>query len=98
MQPELSVIIPVYNEEEVLPLLAHRLRPILDGLETTYEVVAVDDGNTDASAVILQRLRREWPEMRIVRLRANAGHQAAISAGCIPETSRSKMRSKNSAA
>lgn len=81
MQPELSVIIPVYNEEEVLPLLAHRLRPILDGLATTYEVVAVDDGSTDASAVILQRLRREWPEMRIVRLRANAGHQAAISAG-----------------
>ncbi|WP_082043777.1 glycosyltransferase family 2 protein [Mobilicoccus massiliensis] len=81
MHPELSVVVPVYNEEEVLPLLVHRLRPVLDGLGTTYEVVTVDDGSTDDSAVILQRLRREWPEIRVIRLRANAGHQAAISAG-----------------
>ncbi|GAB47996.1 putative glycosyltransferase [Mobilicoccus pelagius NBRC 104925] len=65
----------------MLPLLAHRLRPVLDGLDVPYEVVTVDDGSTDASAVILQRLRHEWPEVRVVRLRANAGHQAAISAG-----------------
>jgi dolichol-phosphate mannosyltransferase len=81
MPPELSIVIPVYNEEDVLPLLAQRLRPVADGLETAYEVVAVDDGSTDATAVVLQRIRREWPELRVVRLRANAGHQAAISAG-----------------
>jgi dolichol-phosphate mannosyltransferase len=81
LSPELSIVVPVYNEEDVLPLLARRLRPVADGLGTGYEVVAVDDGSTDATAVVLQRIRREWPELRVVRLRANAGHQAAISAG-----------------
>lgn len=81
MHVELSVVVPVYNEEDVLPLLVERLRPVLDGLETPYEVVAVDDGSTDASAVVMQRIRHEWPQFRVIRLRANAGHQAAISAG-----------------
>jgi dolichol-phosphate mannosyltransferase len=71
----------VYNEEDVLPLLAARLRPVADGLHTAYEVIAVDDGSSDLSPVVLQRLHRDWPQLRIVRLRANAGHQAAISAG-----------------
>ena len=73
--PHLSIVIPMFNEEAVLPLLADRLRPL------AYEIVAVDDGSTDATPVLLQRLRRTWPEVRVLRLRANAGHQAAISAG-----------------
>lgn len=81
MAPELSIVIPVYNEEDVLPLLVSRLRAVADSLETPYEVVAVDDGSTDSTPVLLQRVRREWPDLRVVRLRANAGHQAAISAG-----------------
>ena len=81
MAPELSIVIPVYNEEDVLPLLAARLRPVADGLGTTYEVLTVDDGSDDLSPAVLQRLMRDWPQLRIVRLRANAGHQAAISAG-----------------
>ncbi len=81
MPPELSVVVPMFNEEDVLPLLVERLRPVLDGLHTSYEVVAVDDGSSDATPVLLQRHRRDWPQLRVVRLRANAGHQAAISAG-----------------
>jgi dolichol-phosphate mannosyltransferase len=81
LPPELSIVIPVFNEEDVLPLLAQRLRPVADGLDTAYEVLAVDDGSSDATPVVLQRLHRDWPQLRIVRLRANAGHQAAISAG-----------------
>jgi glycosyltransferase involved in cell wall biosynthesis len=81
MELELSIVIPVYNEEDVLPLLAARLRPVTDALGTSYEVITVDDGSTDQSAVVLQRLHRDWPQLRIVRLRANSGHQAAISAG-----------------
>lgn len=77
----LSIVIPMFNEEAVLPLLIERLRPLADGLDTAYEVVAVDDGSSDSTPVILERLRREWPQLRIVRLRANSGHQAAISAG-----------------
>ncbi len=78
---DLSVVIPVYNEEEVLPLLVERLRPVADAWGVTYEVLCVDDGSSDATPVLLQRVRREWPQLRVVRLRANAGHQAAISAG-----------------
>jgi polyisoprenyl-phosphate glycosyltransferase len=81
MAPELSIVVPVYNEEDVLPLLAQRLRPVADAIDATYEVLLVDDGSTDGSPVVMQRLLRDWPQLRIVRLRANAGHQAAISAG-----------------
>ncbi|MEO7071229.1 MAG: glycosyltransferase family 2 protein [Nostocoides sp.] len=79
--PELSIVVPMYNEEAVLPLLVDRLRRVADGLGTSYEILAVDDGSSDATPVLLQRLTREWPQLRVVRLRANAGHQAAISAG-----------------
>lgn len=81
MPRALSVVIPIFNEEDVLPLLVQRLRPLLDAAGTAYEVVAVDDGSTDSTPVLLQRFRREWPQLRVLRLRANAGHQAAISAG-----------------
>jgi dolichol-phosphate mannosyltransferase len=77
----LSVVIPMYNEEAVLPLLVQRLRPVLDGLGEAYEVVAVDDGSADDTAAILHLLRRNWPELRLVRLRRNSGHQAALTAG-----------------
>ncbi|GAA1904061.1 glycosyltransferase family 2 protein [Lapillicoccus jejuensis] len=81
--PELSVVIPMYNEEEVLPLLVDRLRPTLEATGATYEVVAVDDGSTDLTPALLQRMHRDWDAVRVVRLRANAGHQAAISAGLV---------------
>ena len=80
---ELSVVIPMYNEQEVLPLLVERLRPLLDDLGVTYEVVAVDDGSTDLTPALLQRYHRDWPALRVLRLRANAGHQAAMSAGLV---------------
>jgi dolichol-phosphate mannosyltransferase len=79
--PVLSVVVPMYNEQDVLPLLVGRLRPVLDGLHTSYEVVAVDDGSRDLTPALLHRFHREWPQLRVLRLRANAGHQAAISAG-----------------
>ncbi len=78
---DLTVVIPMYDEEEVLPLLVERLRPVADAWGVAYEVLCVDDGSTDATPVVLQRVRRTWPQVRVVRLRTNAGHQAAISAG-----------------
>ncbi|MGP3690122.1 glycosyltransferase family 2 protein [Streptomyces sp. IBSNAI002] len=77
----LSVVVPMYNEEEALPVLAARLRPILDGGGEPYEVVAVDDGSTDGTPRLLEDLRARWPELRIVTLRRNSGHQAALTAG-----------------
>ncbi len=78
---DLTVVVPMYNEQDVLPLFVDRLRPVAEGWGVTYEVLCVDDGSSDATPVLLQRLRREWPQVRVVRLRANSGHQAAISAG-----------------
>ncbi|NUT35248.1 MAG: glycosyltransferase family 2 protein, partial [Hamadaea sp.] len=79
--PRLSVVIPMYNEEAVLPLLVQRLRPALDGLGKTYEVVAVDDGSRDDTAAIVHLMRASWPQLRLVKLRRNSGHQAALTAG-----------------
>src|SRR5262245_54560676 len=77
----MSVVIPIFNEAEVLPLLANRLRPVLDGIGVTYEVVAVDDGSTDTTPAQLIGFRRTWPQLRLIRLRRNSGHQAALTAG-----------------
>jgi glycosyltransferase involved in cell wall biosynthesis len=79
--PVLSVVIPMFNEEEVLPILVDRLRPVLDAIGEPYEVVAVDDGSTDSTGVQLLALRRGWPRVRVIRLRRNSGHQAALTAG-----------------
>ncbi|MFE1316605.1 glycosyltransferase family 2 protein [Kitasatospora phosalacinea] len=77
----LSVVVPVYDEQDALPAFAARLRPVLDGLGVRYEVLAVDDGSTDGTAGLLRALAADWPELRTVRLRRNSGHQAALTAG-----------------
>ncbi|MFE9205148.1 glycosyltransferase family 2 protein [Micromonospora sp. NPDC007230] len=82
-QPALSVVVPMFNEAAVLPLLAARLRGVLHGLGEAYEVVAVDDGSTDGTAAGLAALRAGWPELRVLRLRRNSGHQAALVAGLL---------------
>ncbi len=79
--PVLSVVVPMYNEESVLPLLVPRLRGVLDELGEPYEVVAVDDGSTDGTLDALRAGRAVWPELRVVQLRRNCGHQAALTAG-----------------
>ena len=71
--PALSVVVPMFNEESVLPLFAERLRAVLDELGETYEVVAVDDGSTDATAAALRGMRERWPQLRVIRLRRNGG-------------------------
>jgi len=79
--PMLSVVVPMYNEEAVIPIFVDRLRPVLDGLALPYEVVAVDDGSADKTATLLFEHGRDWPELRLVKLRRNSGHQAALTAG-----------------
>lgn len=81
--PTLSVVVPMFDEAEVLPLFVDRVRAVLDRLDDSYEVVTVDDGSRDATPVLLQAARRTWPQLRVLRLRANAGHQAALSAGLV---------------
>lgn len=81
MPPTLSVVVPVYNEEAVLPIFVEQLRPVLDSLGVDYELLCVDDGSRDGTATILQATLALWPQVRLVRLLRNSGHQAALSAG-----------------
>lgn len=79
---DLSVLIPVYNEQDVLTLLFERLYPVLDALERSYEVLFVNDGSSDNSAAILEHQFEQRPEVtRVVSLSSNAGQHAALIAG-----------------
>jgi glycosyltransferase involved in cell wall biosynthesis len=78
---DLSVVIPVYNEEENLRPLWEELREVLQRLGVSFEVVFVDDGSQDRSAEIIRGFREEDPRVRLVRLKANAGETAATDAG-----------------
>lgn len=78
---DLSVVIPVYNEAENLPILWQELRQVLDGLGLGAEVVFVDDGSQDASAEIIRGFRETDTRARLLRLKANAGETAATDAG-----------------
>ncbi|MDD5296727.1 MAG: glycosyltransferase [Rhodocyclaceae bacterium] len=81
-KPELSVIIPVYNEEEGLATLFARLYPALDALQTSYEVIFINDGSKDRSAAILRQQFQARPDVtRVVLFGANAGQHLAIMAG-----------------
>jgi undecaprenyl-phosphate 4-deoxy-4-formamido-L-arabinose transferase len=82
MNPELSVVIPIYNEEAGLAKLFARLYPALDALAIPYEVIFVNDGSRDNSALILADQFRARPDVtRVVLLRGNAGQHMAILAG-----------------
>jgi len=78
---DLSVVLPVYNEEENLPLLWPELRGVLDPLGITYEIVFVDDGSRDRSADLVKGFRELDNRVRLVRLKENAGETAATEAG-----------------
>src|SRR5438034_6008420 len=81
MSPQVSVIIPVFNEEQGLPLLFERLYPALDALGRSYEIVFVDDGSSDASVAELREQFERRPDVtRVVLLARNAGQHLAILA------------------
>jgi dolichol-phosphate mannosyltransferase len=78
---ELSVVIPVYNEEDNLPRLWPELRGVLEEMAVSFEVIFVDDGSRDRSAEIIRAMREADGRVRLVRLKANAGETAATDAG-----------------
>ena len=78
---DLSIVIPVYNEEENLPLLWPEIREVLQPTGLRYEVIFVDDGSKDRSAEIIRGFRERDERVRLVRLKANAGETAATDAG-----------------
>lgn len=78
---QVSFVIPVYNEESNLPMLADRLVKIMDQSPITLEAVLIDDGSRDNSRTMLQQLALSDPRFHVVLLSRNHGHQLALTAG-----------------
>lgn len=82
MTPQLSVVIPVYNEEAVLDALFARLYPALDALKVSYEVIFINDGSRDRSAGMLTAQHEKRPDVtRVILFNGNFGQHRAILAG-----------------
>lgn len=80
-RPQISVVIPLFNEEENVAALLDELFAELSRLGRTYEVICVDDGSRDATFAELARIAAQRPELRVIRFRLNFGQTAAMSAG-----------------
>jgi dolichol-phosphate mannosyltransferase len=80
-RPRYSVVIPIFNEEAVLPLLLRRLDALLQNLGAPAEAIFVDDGSVDTSSIILKAKAKDDPRYRYIGLSRNFGHQVAITAG-----------------
>jgi glycosyltransferase involved in cell wall biosynthesis len=77
----ISVVIPVYNEEENIPILYERLKTVLSACQLQYEIIFIDDGSADQSVPMLTQIATTDPRVVLVELARNFGHQIAISAG-----------------
>ena len=79
--PVYSLVIPIFNEEAVLPLLIRRIGALLDTLDARAEAIFVDDGSSDTSVIYLRGMVAQEPRFRLIELSRNFGHQIAITAG-----------------
>jgi len=77
----ISVVVPVYNEEENLPVLIPKLMKVLEGLGCSCEIIFVDDGSSDGSLRILRDVASRSPSLRVLRFRENRGLSTALVAG-----------------
>jgi glycosyltransferase involved in cell wall biosynthesis len=76
-----SIVIPIFNEEAVLPILLRRVDALMDALDGPAETIFVDDGSTDCSSIVLEAKARDDHRCRYIGLTRNFGHQIAITAG-----------------
>lgn len=81
MDVRYSVIVPVYNEAEVLMVTHARLKAVMETLGEAYELIFVNDGSSDGSRELLERLIQDEPNVKVLNFSRNFGHQIAISAG-----------------
>lgn len=82
IKPKISVVIPVHNEEPVLPTLFRRLMPIMQTLDPYYELILVNDGSSDNSEAVLDAYQAKHPEhIRVIHFNGNFGQHMAIMAG-----------------
>jgi glycosyltransferase involved in cell wall biosynthesis len=78
---DISVVVPVYNEEENLPVLIPQIAEVLKPLGKTFEMIFVDDGSKDRSRRLLKKMALEYPQIRILGFKKNCGETAAGAAG-----------------
>jgi glycosyltransferase involved in cell wall biosynthesis len=81
VDPEISVVVPLYNEEENVAELHRRLSLALDGMRIPYEILFVNDGSRDATPSLIDALQTKNSHLSVIHLSRNFGHQAAVSAG-----------------
>ena len=79
--PKISLVIPVYNEEENLPELYGELKGVLENLSVSFEIIFVDDGSQDRSGAILREFALQDGRVKIIFFQKNAGQSAAFAAG-----------------
>ncbi len=82
-QKLVSIVLPVYNEAKVLPILTARIAAVMNSCPMEYEIILVNDGSRDESPQILDQLAAASDRLRIVHLSRNFGHQAAVHAGLV---------------
>lgn len=81
MKPVYSIVIPVFNEVEVLDTLYSRMTTMLEKLNEPWEIILVDDGSSDGSSEIMRSLSERDPRIRVIFFSRNFGHQIAVTAG-----------------
>jgi polyisoprenyl-phosphate glycosyltransferase len=81
LRPDISVVVPIHNEEGNLPVLHQRLVAVMTALNVRYEIFFVNDGSQDKSLVVIRALAAADPHVRYIDLSRNFGHQIAVSAG-----------------
>jgi glycosyltransferase involved in cell wall biosynthesis len=78
---ELSIVVPVFNEEENVEPVIREIHSVVSSLEKSYEIIVVDDGSRDRTFTLLSRLHQSQPTLHIIRLKRNFGQTAALAAG-----------------
>ncbi|OHA01870.1 MAG: glycosyl transferase [Candidatus Sungbacteria bacterium RIFCSPHIGHO2_02_FULL_49_12] len=81
VNPQISIIVPVYNEEKVIPELLRRLVYVLAKLSERYEILFIDDGSRDSTGELLYEAAKNNAHLRVLQFSRNFGHQSAVSAG-----------------
>ena len=79
--PQISIVVPLYNEEESLPELCAWIKRVCDANQFTYEVILIDDGSKDRSWEVVQQLHQENPHVKGIKFRRNYGKSAALDTG-----------------
>ena len=81
MKTQLSVVVPIFNEEKNIPKLYKELQATLPKISQQYEIIFIDDGSSDKSFTLIKALRRKNKKVKYLKFSRNFGHMSAVDAG-----------------